>query len=64
MNSIGDKRTLIIEPEKMRVKVKHQVSGETHIESFFLPDFLMSHSDEEAKRLILNEISLFSSRFF
>jgi len=64
MKGIADISTLIIEPEQMRVKVKHHNSGITRIESFFLPDFLMMHSDEEVKERILEEISLFSSRFF
>ena len=64
MKAVADLSTLIIEPEQMRVKVKHQESGTTRIESFFLPDFLLMYSDEEAKRRILEEVSLFSSRFF
>jgi|GEM_PF-5735926 len=64
MKGIADISTLIIEPEQMRIKVKHYDYGTTRIESFFLPDFLMMHSDEEVKERILEEVSLFSSRFF
>lgn len=62
MKAITDGSTLIIEPENMRVK--HYDMGTTHIESFFLPDFLIMHSDEQVKQSILEEVSLFSSRFF
>lgn len=64
MKGIPQASTLIIEPEQMRVKVRTVVAGASQTESYFLPDYLIMNEDEDLKARILEEVSLFSSRFF
>jgi hypothetical protein len=55
--------TLVIEPENMLVHITSQEDPK-NVVSYFIPDFLLINSDEKLKTKILNEVSLYASRFF